>query len=51
MRYHKTPKLVQIICHTACTLSEIIEQWKKYQDTQVLSNIDIVHSDKHIHKI
>ena len=22
-----------------------------YQDTQVLSNIDIVHNDKHIHRI
>ena len=50
--YHKTLKLVQIVYHTICTLSEIIEQMKHiYQDTQALSNIDIVHNDNHIHKI
>ena len=49
MRYHKTPKSVQIMYHPACALSEIIEQWNKYQDTQALSIIGIVHNDKHIH--
>ena len=28
-RYHKTSKLVQIIYHLACVLSEIIERWNK----------------------
>ena len=51
-RYHKTLKLVQIVYHTICTLSAIIEQMKHiYQDTQALSNIDIVHNDNHIHRI
>ena len=49
--YHKTSKLVQIVYHPACALSEIIEQWNKYQDTQALSNIGTVYSDKHIHRI
>ena len=49
--YHKTSKLVQIMYHPACTLSEIMMQWNKYQDIQTLSNIDVVHNDKHIHII
>ena len=49
-RYHKTLKLVQIVYHSACALSEIIEQWNKYQDTQALSNIVTVNNEKHIHK-
>ena len=32
-RYHKTSELVQILYHPTCALSEIIEQWNKYQDT------------------
>ena len=44
-------KLVQIVYHSACTLSKIIEQWNEYQDIQALSNMGAVHSDKHIHRI
>ena len=32
-RHHKASKLVQIVYHPACGLSEIIEQRNKYQDT------------------
>ena len=49
--YHKTSKLVQIVYYLLCALSEIIEQWNKYQGTQTLSNIGVVHSDKDIHII
>ena len=49
--YHKTSKLVQIVYYLVCALSEIIEQWNKYQSTQTLSNIGAVHSDKDIHII
>ena len=28
----ETSKLVQIVYHSACALSEIIEQWNEYQD-------------------
>ena len=52
-RCHKTLELVQIIYHPTCTLLETIEQWNIYiyQDTQTLSSIDAVHSDKHIYRI
>ena len=51
-RYHNTSKLVQIVYHPTCTLSEIIEQWNIYIKTPThYQNIGAVHSDKHIYKI
>ena len=47
----KTSKLIQIVYHQACALSEIFKQLIKYQDTQALSNINVVHNDKRIHRI